>query len=166
MNIRSTIILGFVASFLTLNAQAEGWRSYHNTRFGVTADAPAEWTMGVAPENNDGRVFVSPDKRAEIIISGIFAVSSRGEEIASRLAPNEGETVTYKKRGSASVVVSGIKGDKIFYRKSMLSCHDTIWNDLSIEYPASEKAKYDALVAHVASSLRPGSGYDWIGKCK
>jgi serine/threonine-protein kinase len=163
---RSTIILAFAASLLTLSAQAEGWRSYHNTRFGVTAEAPADWTMGAAPENNDGRVFVSPDKSAEIVISGIFSISPREEEIASRLVPNEGETVTYKKRGAASVVVSGIKGDRIFYRKSMLSCHGAIWNDLSIEYPASEKAKYDAVVAHLASSLRPGSGYDWIGKCK
>ena len=47
-------------------------------------------------------------------------------------------------------------GDTIFYRRSMLTCADQVWNNLEITYPASQKRAYDALVAHVAGSLRGG----------
>ena len=151
---------------LANGAQAGVWRTYHNTRFGTTADVPASWTMGPPPQNNDGRFFTSPGKRAEITISGIFANIGSNDELASRLIATEGETITCKKRQDKWVVVSGAKGDRIFYRKTVLSCDDTIANDLSIEYPAADKEKYDPLVAHVAASLRPGKAYDFVKKCK
>lgn len=164
--LRKKLLLASAVILIGGDARAEAWRGYRNTRFGTTADVPASWTMKPPPQNNDGRAFVSPDGRAEIIISGMFHVLSDEEETAIHSAPGEGETVTYKKQGPNWIVVSGTKGDKIFYRKAMLSCRGTIWNDLSIEYPASEKAKYDQLVAHVASSLHAGRGYDWVTKCR
>ncbi|MGA8172082.1 MAG: hypothetical protein WB816_14795 [Methylocystis sp.] len=130
MSTMRAVILAFAASLLTSGARAGDWRVYHNDRFGVTADAPADWITDPPPANNDGQVFVSPDKRARLTISGILVISPREEDFASLLAPNDGETVTYKKRGSASVIVSGIKGDRIFYRKSILSCRGGIWNDI------------------------------------
>ena len=135
-----------VAAIIGGGAHAETWRTYHNTRFGTTAQFPAGWTMGQPPANNDGRDFSSPDKRATMVVSGIFSTQPREDEFASRAKPDEGETITYEKRGAGWIVVSGTKGDMIFYRKSILTCGDTIWNDLSIEYPATDKAKYDALV--------------------
>jgi hypothetical protein len=161
--LRAAATLGFLGP---LAAQAESWRSYHNSRFGTTADVPRSWTMGAPPENNDGRVFTSPDRRAEIIVSGIFHVLPHDEEIANKFAPNAGETITYKRQGPGWTVVSGTKGDRIFYRKSILSCRDTIWNDVSIEYPAADKEKFAPLVVHVAGSLRPSQGYDQTTKCK
>jgi serine/threonine-protein kinase len=148
------------------DSRAEMWRSYHNTRFGTTADVPASWTTGPEQANNDGRRFTSPDKHTEIIISGIFANVATDDELASRLEAGEGETIKFKTRQGKWVVVSGTKGDRIFYRKTLLSCGDVIANDLWIEYPAAEKEKYDALVAHVAASLRPGPGYGMTTKCR
>jgi hypothetical protein len=148
------------------DSRAETWRSYHNSRFGTAADVPASWTMGPEPANDDGRKFTSPDKHAEIIISGIFANVDTDDELASRLEVGEGETIKFKKRQGKWVVVSGAKGDRIFYRKTLLSCGDAIANDLWIEYPAAEREKYDALVAHVATSFRPGPGYGMTTKCR
>lgn len=162
---KTKFALASIAINIAASAGAETWRSYHNTRFGTTAEVPAIWKMGPPPENNDGRAFSSPDGRATIIISGIFHVLPHEEEVAIHLKPGEGETITYTKQGSNWIVVSGIRGDMIFYRKSILSCRDTIWNDVSIEYPAAEKGKYDPLVARVAASLREGRGYDWVTKC-
>ena len=42
--------------------------------------------------------------------------------------------------------MSGTRGDTIFYRRSIPSCGNKIWNDLVIEYPAVQKAAYDAIV--------------------
>jgi hypothetical protein len=122
--------------------------------------------MGPEPANDDGRKFTSPDKHAEIIISGIFPSVDTDDELASRLEAGEGETIKFKKRQGKWVVVSGTKGDRIFYRKTLLSCRGSIANNLWIEHPAAEKEKYDALIAHVAASLRPGLGYGMTTKCR
>ncbi len=158
---RTKLLLVFALISCAFHANAESWRIYHNTRFGATAQIPANWSMDPAPENNDGRSFTSPDKRAKIVIAGIFAGTPRpDEDIALRAKPNDGEVVTYEKRGIRWIVVSGTKGNVIFYRKSILTCGNSIWNDFSIEYPFAEKEKYDALVKHVAASLHGGNGYD------
>jgi len=72
------------------------------------------------------------------------------------LQPSQGETISYRHRERRVVVVSGRHGERIFYRKSILSCRDNVWNNVSIEYPAARKAEFDALVTRVAHSLRPG----------
>jgi hypothetical protein len=161
------IILGLIASAamaVALPARAESWRSYYNDRFGVTADYPADWKMAPPPENNDGRIFESPDGTAQVIINGMHVLDAPSDELADRAKGYDGETITYTKKGPNWIVVSGTKGDRIFYRKSMLSCGDEVWNQVSIEYPAADKAKYDTLVAHVATSLKPGPGYEM--KCR
>jgi serine/threonine-protein kinase len=153
----------FLAAALLLlagPALAEDWRSYHNDRFGPTAEYPAAWKMEPEPENNDGRQFSSPDGDASVSIYGHFAMDSRAEEMARKAEADDGETVTYSAKGANWVVLSGTRGEKIFYRKSLLSCGDQVWNTLTVEYPAQDKSKYDKLVAHMAASLRPGMGYN------
>jgi hypothetical protein len=151
-----------VAFFLFLfatAAQAGGWQTYRNDRFGATADIPAGWRMGEAPENDDGRVFTSPDGRATITVSGIFVALPRFQEFAIMTKPGDGETIDYKRQGRDWLVVSGRKGDRIFYRRSLLSCGATVWNSVYLDYPAAEKASFDPIVAHIAGSLRGGKGY-------
>jgi hypothetical protein len=158
--LRAGILCASIAVLVPLPAYAENWRAYHNARFGATAAVPADWTMNPPPENDDGRVFVSPDKRAQITISGIRALEPYRDAMAAQARPFDGETISYLKRGDRRVVASGAKGDEIFYRKSILTCHDTIWNNIYILYPKSDKAKYDKLVARVSASLRAGGGVE------
>jgi hypothetical protein len=150
-----------IAILFAFGANAETWRTIHTTRFGATAEVPANWVMDPPPTNNDGRSFRSPNGRAQIIVSGIFAIEeTKAEKIASMVKPEIGGTITYEKRGPDWIVVSGTKGDRIFYKKSILTCHDTIWNDLWIEYLEDEKHKYDALVKHVSATLHTGESYE------
>ncbi|WP_363348356.1 hypothetical protein [Methylocystis echinoides] len=159
------LLLVALMAFMSAAAQAESFQRYHNDRFGVTADVPTGWRMGAAPENDDGRVFSSPDGFAEIIVSGGFAVLPISEEIALKLKPETGETIDYKSQGRDRLVVSGRKGDRIFYRKSLLGCSGTVWNSVSLDYPAAAKAAFDPIVARVAGSLRGGKGYA-TGACR
>lgn len=160
-------IVGALAVLAALagSASAGAWRTYVNERFGTTAEVPADWRAGEPPANGDGLAFTSPDGSATIIVSGGFNVwDSLDEAYAAYGAPGDGETITYHRRADGWLVVSGTVGDLIFYRKSVLSCRDQIWNDLSIEYPAEDKAAYDGLVAHAARSLH-GSGNEELGDC-
>jgi serine/threonine-protein kinase len=142
-------------------ALAQNYRDYGNPRFGVHADVPANWRADRPPENGDGQRFISPDGRASITVSGMYHVDDTIKEAIESRARPDGVSVTYVKREARSVVASGLKGDRIVYTKSMLSCGDSIWNSVWIEYPASEKQKYDALVSRVAGSLRGARG----GEC-
>lgn len=151
--------------FLSGSAQAGLWQTYVNDRFGATADVPANWKAGEPPANNDGQAFTSPDGRASITVSGILNVDDTvAEAFASREEAFDGETITYKHRDKHSVIVSGTKGDRIFYRKSILACRDQVWDSVSIEYPAAQKQAFDSIVSRVAGSLKAGRSWQ-VAEC-
>src|SRR5215470_11434418 len=154
-----TTALGAIA-LLALAAAATAepqYRTYANPRFGTTADVPANWKADPPPANGDGLRFRSPDQRASLTVSGSLNIYDTVEEAMKAYEePDEGEKITYRHREPRALVVSGTRGDTIFYAKHILSCGDQIWNSVHLEYPLAEKAAYDALVTQVAQSLRPG----------
>ncbi|WP_457796724.1 hypothetical protein [Methylocystis sp. S23] len=153
-------LLAAILTAAATAATAASWQTYRNDRFGTTADVPAGWRMGPEPGNSDGRVFASPDGAAEIRIFGGYSVLSQDEEFGVRLRPSPGETIDYRRRGRDWLVASGRKGDRIFYRKSLLSCGAKVWNSVYLDYPAARRQAFDPIVAHVAASLRGGRGVD------
>ena len=145
------------ALLLFSSAIAAGWQTYVNERFGSTADVPTGWHAGTPAENGDGLTFTAPDGQATIAIFGSLNVWEKPDEaFAAHETPDEGETITYKHRDKRGTVVSGVKGDRIFYRKAILSCRRQVWNNVAIEYPAAQKQAFDPVVTHVAGSLRAG----------
>ena len=158
-----------IASFAALGpAGAEqGYHTYRNERFGVSADVPSDWKAGPEPDNMDGLVFTSPDGAATITVSGILNAddAAAGAVIADELRAQDGESVTYRNKGPRQAVMSGTRGTVIFYRKTMLSCKDQVINHLVIEYPAAQKQAFDALVTHVAASMRTSPGVQ-IPNCR
>jgi hypothetical protein len=149
------------------SARAETYRTYSNPRFGATADVPSNWRAEPPPENGDGLIFKSPDGTASATVSGRLNIDDSVEAaMQEALQPNQGETISYHQSGKNWVVVSGVDGDKIFYRKSMLVCRDQIWNDVDLEYPAAQKSAYDALVRHVAGSLHFSGTSAQIPNCR
>jgi len=144
-------------AFAAVATAAPQYRTYVNARFGTTAEVPADWRSDPPPENGDGLRFRSPDQRASITVSGSLHVYDTVEEaLKAYEEPGEGEKITYRHREPRALVVSGTRGDTIFYAKHILSCGDQIWNSVHLEYPLAEKTAYDALVTRVAQSLRPG----------
>lgn len=149
-----------LALIFASSAMAQDWRSYSNPRFGTRAEVPRDWTMGPAPENDDGRVFTALDGAATITVYGSLHVfDTIAEAMNFHDTPQPGETVTYRQRGPRTITVSGTRENTVFYRKAILSCRDQIWNGLAIEYPAARKKDFDALVTRVARSLRGGQGW-------
>ena len=165
MKVIALIVASLTCSAVLADAAlAQSYRTYVNARFGARADVPANWRADRPPENGDGQRFISPDGKASITVSGIFHVEDTIKEAIDSRARPDGVAVTYVKRDSRGVVASGLKGDQIIYTRSILTCRDTIWNTVWIEYPSAEKQKYDALVSRVAGSLRGGRSGD--GDCK
>jgi hypothetical protein len=152
-------------------AHAESWRIYSNARFGTTAEVPADWRPGRPPDNNDGLVFTSPDAQASIAVYGSLHMwDTIDQAVAIFETPSDGETITYKHQEPRSIVISGTRGDRIYYAKSLLSCRNNLWNSVRIEYPAARKEAFDRLVTHVAGSLHsgqlPGRGVQQVANAR
>ncbi|MDT3685887.1 MAG: hypothetical protein RO009_12705 [Pseudorhodoplanes sp.] len=153
-----------LALILATSALAQDWRVYSNPRFGTRAEVPRDWSMGPAPENDDGRVFTSPDGSATITIYGsLHVLDSIDEAMKIYETPKDGETITYRQRRKRTITVSGTRGERIFYRRAILTCRDQVWNGVAIDYPAARKQEFDALVTRVAKSLRGGQGWQVKG---
>ena len=150
----------FIVVASGFSAHAEAWKNYQNARFGTKAQIPAGWRALPEPENGDGIVLESPDKRASITISAGYNEPPNDAALKDRSEPERGATVSYKKHGPGWLVISGTKGELIFYQKYLLSCGNEIWNSMTLEYPAADKASYDAIVKHASDGLRGARGKD------
>jgi serine/threonine-protein kinase len=161
-----TRLLALLLLCASIPAAAETYRTYTNERFGQTADVPVSWKADPPPANGDGLIFRSPDGSASLIVSGSLNIAdSLKEAMQGQATPNDGENVTYRKAGKRDITLSGLKDDRIFYRKSILVCGDRVWNSIHLEYPARDRKAYDAMVTHVAKSLRGGRGYQ-VSDCR
>ncbi len=137
------------ATVLLLTASAvasQQWRRYINGRFGTSADVPADFKVGPAPANDDGRTFTSPDGRATIRIFASYAPSTvtDGAEAYERWLEDQersdGLTVSYRLRRRPAFVLSGTKAGRLVYRRVVAGCADrSVAHELSIDYDATDK---------------------------
>jgi hypothetical protein len=142
-------------------AEAGNWLTYHNDRYGTTIDYPDVFAMQRPPDSDDGREFKSPDG-ADFIVAALynaldFDLAKYRDFIVKNL--DAGATVTYQAHGDDWFVLSGTKGDRIFYEKHLLSHDAQMTEDFFISYPTSAKQTYDPIVARMAKSFRPGKGF-------
>jgi hypothetical protein len=130
-----------------------GWQIYVNDRFGTSFAFPADiFTPSAPPENGDGRRFVAEDATLEVYawhnIDGENAAS-----LKRRLVGSDGYTeVTYSPSGRSWLVLSGYRGDNIFYEKYVFR-GDTV-HGFGIEFPADEKPFYAPIIEQIEDSFR------------
>ncbi|WP_181707347.1 hypothetical protein [Chthonobacter rhizosphaerae] len=137
-------------------ALAEDWQTYTNPKFGTTITYPADiFTPEPESANGDGRRFVSADGRAEITVYGGYNVDrlSLKDLLAAANDDAAPHRVTYQTNGPRWFVMSGFEGDRIFYRKLMLTRSLEVAHTVEIIYPASEKSTYDRVTTRVSKSL-------------
>jgi hypothetical protein len=148
-------------------AQArETWKTYFNDRFGVSIEYPSRFKPGRPPDNNDGQSF-SADDGAELAVWGSFNALEHdvaGLEAFLREDMKPDEKITYRAAANNWLVLSGTRGDSVFYTRYILSHRNEVENGFRISYPASLAATYDPIVARIAKSLKPGRGFQTTGK--
>jgi hypothetical protein len=149
------------AAFLAWPGRAgaeEAWTTYHNTRFGTSIEYPARFRPGRPPDNNDGLSFIAADG-ATLSVWGSLNVEAHdvaGLETFLRESPQTGEQMTYRASGANWLVLSGTRGERIFYQRHLLSHQNQIINAFEISYPAALRARYDPIIARLSRTLRPG----------
>jgi hypothetical protein len=160
------LLFAVVAVALTVglfgaSARADDWRIYQNDRYGTTIEYPSIFKPLPPPDADDGRRFESADGAKFAVFASYDAEDSDVAQHRDSVVKNltAGAVVTYQASGDDWFVVSGTKGDSIFYDRYRLTHHKEMVEGLVIEYPARLKQTYDPIVARMAKSFRPGTGF-------
>lgn len=152
-------IIPALSAFIAILAGAAAAKDllpYEDGRSGTATVVPADWRELPPDERWHGTRFVSPDGSSWL---AVYAAPKTGSIEAHMNATTQvdGETITYLVRRPGWLVVSGHKGDRIFYRKAILACGGTVWHHIALEYPARLQRTYDPLASVVSRSLEPGA---------
>jgi hypothetical protein len=112
------------------------------------AIVPPGWRTEPVPGNRMVIRYVSPNGRAVLTLRDLPSVRP-----ASAILYRDGESVTYRQRGRSWSVVSGYRGDQIYYRRANLACGGQRWHVIELNYPASDKRAMDATVTYISHRL-------------
>ena len=97
------------------------------------------WQQQPADPKWQGKRFVSPDGTGWF---SAYITPVAQDPIAEHMKTvtfADGEQITRLGGRRTWIEVGGLKGDRIFYRKSVLACGGTSWHEVTLEYPAEAK---------------------------
>jgi hypothetical protein len=118
----------------------------------ATEVLPAGWWQQAPDPNWTGQRYLSPDSAAWF---AVYETPVEQESIAAHMKTIvfvDGEVITYLRGERNWVAVSGVKGDRIFYRKAVLACGGKSWHHVALEYPAAEQRHMEKVVVRAAAA--------------
>jgi len=110
---------------------------------------PRDWQLQPPDPNWQGRRYLAPDGSAWLALYSSNAANDAAARFKA-VAFADGEEVTYLRGQRDRLTVSGLKGDRIFYRKVALACGGTQWRHIALEYPAQAKTRFDRYVENIS----------------
>jgi hypothetical protein len=137
--------------FLSLIAFGQtAYNSYSNARFGYTISYPAQLEPQGEADNGDGQVFRNEDAELRVWGSNNALGRTLKQEYNAQLK-EYGRGVTYKTLLKNGFVISGKKGGKIFYQKTIF--RDDQFLTFTFYYKESKRKTYDPVTARIAKSF-------------
>ena len=122
-------------------------------RSNIAALIPRDWHLERADATRPSNRFVSPAGSAWLEFYARSAEAETREERFKAVAFADGGQVTYLRGERDWLAVSGIRGERIFYRKVVLACGERQWRHIAFEYPTDEKRQFDRLVTRMSRAL-------------
>ena len=118
---------------------------------------PPGFVAQTAPADGDAQVFLAPDGGAELRVASSACPQPQGNAAAflAGFAKQEQAhqlVVTYRAQGKGFAVVSGLAGDRVFYKKLLTDEHRCA--QFSFDYDSADSKHYDPMVARVAKSFQ------------
>jgi hypothetical protein len=155
-----SIILVLAAFTATAYAQDSNWRTYVNERFGSRIEYPANvFSPEPPPENGDGRRFKSRDAAEFTISAGYNVIPDTLQSLENSLRhPGAGNSddyasVTYRMSKDNVLILSGFRGDNVYYDKFVFTKDQETIHHFAITYPAAAKSTYDPILERMSKSM-------------
>jgi hypothetical protein len=148
----------------------DGWVTYKNDELGYRFYYPSTFFEPRAiAAGTEAKSFVSPDKRAKIVVSAVendegFTLASYRSAILGEFGGYE--RLDYSPKGQTWFVLSGYRGENIYYQKVLFSCGNRVINVFSVTFPAADRAFYEGLVEVMEDNFRTGPGKDSPAGCR
>jgi hypothetical protein len=121
-------------------------------------------------ESSDGNTLtlLSNDGKAKIVT--FAAVNTDGvtpDSYRKTLLDEFGgyDKLDYQPSGKSWFVLSGYRGETIYYQKVMFSCQNKVVNVFSVNFPTAEKPYYERLVEIMEDKFKTGRGTDTPAGC-
>lgn len=126
---------------------------YYNLLYGYRVDFPNLLTAQLEAGNGDGRVFTDSKGNAILTVYGskLDTLSVRYEQDLASITASKRNSITYQKLTFSFSVISGFKGDTIFYYRRIAT--DEGLASIMFEYPKADSVKYKMVVEAVSRSL-------------
>jgi serine/threonine-protein kinase len=144
-------------ALLTVSARAQTleWTIYQDSEVGCRLDYPSTVFTLLPRASDEPQRFAGPDERTSFTIIG--ADNPSGHTTADirtgyRRA-STGDEITYERTTRDFLVVSGYRGDRIFYTKVSISGDGESACILELVYPRADKLKFDRIVTRMSRSF-------------
>lgn len=149
-------------------ARNADWRSIVHPARGYAIAYPGDvFVPDETVQAADGSVLISRDGSARLLVgtfdnTGDFTIDSYRSFLLSQ--NYSGADIDYDRRTPRWFVISGTRGDTMFYERVTFACGGRWINSWAMLYPVRERRFYDPIVEAVARTYSPGAGMD--GNCQ
>ena len=154
-----TLAIIFAMGCTSLEA-GERWTEKWDAQFGYRYSFPESLFASVEGDGKLGfHYFVANPVDAKFLVGAWDHRDDGTPELFNLcMIANAGgyEEITYQPRGRSWFVLSGYRGDQIYYEKVMFSCGGRIVNILAIAYPTAERPLFDPVVERMEDTFKPG----------
>jgi hypothetical protein len=144
------------------NAATTPWSHEQDTDLGFQFSYPRTLFTQIEGDGKPAfHYFVSPNSQAKLMVGAWNNREGRTPDQFKRwVMANAGgyDELTYRPRGRSWFVLSGYRGDDIYYEKVMFSCGGQVINVMALTYPSGERDLYDPVVERMEDNFRPGRG--------
>jgi hypothetical protein len=157
---RFAVALSVIAAIGPAPSEAsERWTDQNDPQFGFSYSFPQSMFASVEGDGKPGfHYFVADNVDAKFLVGAWDKEDDATPEHFKRwMIANAGgyEEITYQPRGRSWFVLSGYRGDQIYYEKVMFSCGARVVNILAIAYPTSERHQFDPVVERMEDTFKP-----------
>ena len=147
-------------------ASTQGWSNYRNERFGFQLSYPGGlFVRQETPNADSGALWTSTDGTARLLATATPNETSETLESYREFVMREtyaDARFDYTPQKDNWFVLSGQKGDVIFYERITFACQGRYIYGWQVNYPLAQRRKYDAIVEAIHRSYKPGRG-DGVG---
>lgn len=142
------------------------WQTYRSEGFQLRFDYPAGLFPNVSDDVADGgatgsrrtgRIFSTADGRAQLQVGAFDNVDRlTASELRARALKTsyDGAAIDYDRLAPTWFVLSGRRGEEMFYERITLSCGGKRIDVWTMNYPTAERAMFDRVVEDMARRYR------------